>query len=280
MNNKNDKNNEKEKNEKDSLLKTLKMIGIGIAGTMMFGCAGTIICAANTPAQTNTPTETSNIIKKPHLRAGNHNVILTQSFYDALDKDNQFRCDLVMKGLKECYDTLNEYNRGLHFNLCTQVPELANDYYIPLVNETAKDDIFIHGTNDNSLGGKAIGLAETRYDLRSYELYNLKITFKLKELYYVWNNYLYSAEKTLNTPHNAAIYSCAVHETMHTMGIPHITDRNSIMNTVLKGSSKELTEEDIKLLDEYNMNFYGTKSIFEEETENAEYNDYTTDMSM
>ena len=60
------------------------------------------------------------------------------------------------------------------------------------------------------------------------------------------------------------------------MGFEHINDRKSILNS---SCSPDLTEEDIKMIDSYNVQFYGTKSIFEEEIENNEYNEYTTDMS-
>ena len=210
--------------------------------------------------------------KGAHLRQGDHNVILTDSFYEALDRSNQFRCDLAIKGVKEAYDVLNEYNKGLNFNLCTTNEDLSKKYFIPMVDKKATDDIFIYGTNDVLLNNeKVLGYAQSGMNFITRELYDLKITFRLNKLYKVWSTYCDSVEKTLALPHNSGLYSCTVHETMHLMGFRHIeeNERISIMNPYQKSCNKELTQEDIEFLDRYNVQFYNTKSIFEEDNKDV-----------
>ena len=263
------------KKKKDSIWGHLAVIGIGVVTN------GIIL--ANMPAITDAIADKTNPYVKlgeglplsskgAHLRQGAHNVVLTESFYEALDKDNQFRCDLAVRGIKEAYEDMNKYNKGLSFNLCTTNSELSNKYYIPMAEKLANDDIYIYGTNDILLNSNAIlGIAEHNKNILSCELNDLKITFRLNKLYQIWNDYMYSTEKTLNTPHNSALYSCAVHETMHIMGLRHIeeSERISILNPYLEYCNRELTKEDIELLDRYNVQFYNTKSIFEEDNKDV-----------
>ena len=199
-----------------------------------------------------------------HLKKGKHNVVITDQFYELLTYETpQEDKDLVLNAFKEAYKNLNKYNSKLNFNLCTTVDEVANYYNLPKVSSIGKQDIPLYVT-EGVLEGKNGVMAATnwKYDSFTYEMTNLDITFRKKYLLAVNKTYD-SLEETMN-PYNAIAYTTALHETMHTMGFAHIDDKESIMNTYVSYTSpKDLTEYDIELLDKYNIQFYGAKSILE-----------------
>ena len=281
MNNSQDNKNDK---EKDSTLKFLGLLGVAIGGGLTLGIAGPTVIE-NIQDSTSPYAKLGAGIplerKGLHMREGEHNVIITDGFYDALDKSYEIRRDLTIESIKEAYKVLNQYNSGLKFNLVTTNDELSKNYDIPkFVDGGAVDDIYIYGTNEKIGNGNVVGQAHWDYDKKTYETKDLKIIFKLNSLYSIWKSYG-SLEKTF-TPRNWQVYSCVLHETMHEMGLAHITNRESVLNPKL--TIPDLNEEDIKLLDKYNMQFYNKPSMFNKNEivnnlKNPD-NDYYIGMSM
>ena len=204
-----------------------------------------------------------------HLSQGDHNCVITESFHKYLTfNQTEETQNLVMNALKEAYTTLNTYNSKLNFNLCTTVDSLAQKYNIPLVNKIGKQDIalkMIDGVLDNN---KNV-MAHTNWDYNSfnYQMKDLSITYTTKYAFAVWTT-KDTVEETL-TAKNAVIYTTTVHESMHAMGIRHVDDYDSIMNTYVRTKSpKDLTEYDIEILDKYNVQFYGAESTLKTSSEN------------
>ena len=157
---------------------------------------------------------------------------------------------------------MNKYSSRVKFRLCTNDDEFSKKYDIPkLETEPAFDDIFLEGT-DQVLSGKetVVGTAYHDYNRSTLEVKDLKIIIRLPKSYGIWKSFGGSAGKSF-VPHNWELYSFLVHETMHTMGIAHINDRVSIMNPVIsfENGNYELNAADVKLLDDYNVKFYGAE---------------------
>lgn len=196
-----------------------------------------------------------------HMKKGDHKFVITDNFYNLLSYDTPEEDQkMVIDGLKEAYTTLDNYNSQLNFKLATTVDEVAEKYNIPKVDKIGQQDIPLYMTEEVLDGNKYV-MAHTdwKYNLFSFEMEKLSITFKKNYALSVWNQYD-TIEKTL-APKNTSVYTTAVHESMHAMGLAHIDDHESIMNTYVKyNSPKDLTEYDIEILDKYNVQFYGAES--------------------
>ena len=78
-------------------------------------------------------------------------------------------------------------------------------------------------------------------------------------MFSLWKTY--DTEEETFDVYNSAAYTTCAHETMHAMGFAHIDNHKSIMNTYVSLSSpKDFTEFDKKIIDQYNVIFYGSKS--------------------
>ena len=221
-----------------------------------------------------------------HLKKGEHKVVITDQFYKLLSYDTpQEDQDLVVNAFKEAYKNLNKYNTGVNFKLCTTSEEASEKFNLPITESFKNDDIKLYAT-DGIINNNKNVLAATDwdYDFFTYEMKDLSINFKKDKLFSVWKVYD-TVEETLS-PYNAAAYTVAAHETMHAMGFAHVDDEESIMNTYVKYKSpKDFTEYDKKIMDKYNVVFYGATATYSEnvknKTENSlQFDDYTSDMSM
>lgn len=247
--------------KKKDILDILKWMGIGAIGGVAIAGG---ICLVSDGIQNHYAGMSKGIpllVDGVHMKKGNHNYVITDKFYyelksyDAPEEDRK----MIIDGLKEAYNTLDKYNSQLNFKLCTTVDEVAEKYDIPKVDKIGKQDIALYLTDD-VLSNNPYVMANTdwNYNQLSYEMEKLNITFRSKYAFSVWNIYD-TLEETLSAK-NTAIYTMAVHESMHTMGFRHVDDEVSIMNTYSKSSSpKDLTEYDIKMLDKYNVQFYGAE---------------------
>ena len=242
---------------KNKVKSTLTVLGLGV----LFGgvvAEGSVfaIDIINGKKGKNLPLLSGGI----HLREGNHNVVITDQFYSHLKYENQVDKDIVVNGFKEAYNDLNRYNAGLNFTLCTTNKELATEYNIPNVSEIGSQDIPLYCTTEIIENNKNV-MASTGYNeaFLTHEMKDVSITFKKDSLFKVWRTYD-TVEETLNV-YNTAAYTTCAHESMHAIGFSHIDDHESIMNTYVSYSgSKTFTDYDIKLMDEFNTIFYGTKS--------------------
>lgn len=197
-----------------------------------------------------------------HMKKGDHNFVITDKFSYKLTSFNAPEEDqkMIIDGLKEAYTTLDTYNSQLNFKLATTVDEIAEKYNIPKIDKVGKQDIALYMTNEVLDGNERV-MAHTdwSYNPFNYEMKDLSITIRTKYANAVWKTYD-TIEETL-APKNTAIYTIAVHESMHAMGFRHIDDEPSIMNTYTNFTSpKDVTDYDIKMMDKYNVQFYGAES--------------------
>ena len=195
-----------------------------------------------------------------HLKKGTHRVVIGDQFYDMLTYDTtKEEQSIAINGIKEAYTTLNSYNSKLKFELCTVVDGLE-EYGIKKISGISKSDIPLYIT-EKSIDGHAGVLAETNHDLHilTRELCNSSITYKKEGLFGLWDTS--GSEQEMNNPKNSLAYSVTAHESMHLMGIDHISG-DSIMNTYMQYKNRDFTESDKKLLDKYNVQFYKAKSYY------------------
>lgn len=212
-----------------------------------------------------------------HLKKGDHNFVITDSFYSELTNSNfsEESKKMIIDGLKEAYTTLDYYNSQLNFKLATTVDEAAEKYSITKVNKVGKQDIALYMTdkvlknNENIMAN-----TESQHNPFNYEIENVNITFRTKYANAIWQAYD-TIEETL-APKNTVIYTMAVHEGMHAMGFAHIDDHESIMNTYTKENTpRDLTEYDIEMMDKYNVQFYGAESTLKASENRLKITKYT-----
>ena len=129
-------------NKDEELLKILGRLGIIAVGTLTFGCAG----AMTTAILINPPENiTADFIKRSeglplamvgcHLRKGEHNVVITDQFYDILtfDETKAERQEFAIKSMQEAFDMIMT-TFGVEF---CKVDDLQKyyDFFAPHVKE-------------------------------------------------------------------------------------------------------------------------------------------------
>ena len=254
----------KNKERIEKVLKNLKNISIGT----LIGYAGLAVVYDQFGEVYSKMGEGLPLVNKgAHLKEGNHNVVVSDQFVELLSLETPEETQqFAINGLKEACKNLSKNNSCLNFNLCSKSDEIAKKYNISKVNTISLNDIILYAT-DSTIENQDTVLAKTSciYSPINYEAINSNITIRKDCLTDVWNVYE-TLDETLN-PYNAVIYTIAVHEMMHTMGFNHIDDKYSIMNSYVSiYSPKDFTEYDKKIIDQYNVQFYGATPEYKEST--------------
>ena len=263
------------KNNKEDakLLSTLGILGISAVGVLTVGCAGAMTAAIINNPPTNT---TAEYIKKGeglplamaggHLRAGKHNAVITDQFYDILtfDDTKKERQEFAINAIKEAYTYLNDNFSGVSFNLCTNSERVANRFYLPLVNSIGSNDIAIQAQQGILPYGtkNTMGQAYRDYDHHNLEAKNMRIVFSDKCLFKVWKT-KNTLEETLDS-YNSELFTFTIHEMGHMFFFDHITTRDSIMNPSIGYSTSIPNEEDLKMFDKYSVQFYDAPAKYAE----------------
>lgn len=215
------------------------------------------------------------IDRNAHLKAGVHDVIITDQFYRLLEyedvksdnknyeaiKDTEFS---IINGIKKAYEDLNAVNKGIQFNLCAETDKLT-EYDIPQKdNVDKKNDLLLYMSPNkmkSSSPNKAT-MAITDFDHNDFtgELTNETIIFQRDYMAQRWGTSEELADINKFNPINTYAYVLTVHESMHAMGFAHQKGADSIMYPyVTKNSPKTLTKKDIAMIKRYNEVFYNSK---------------------
>lgn len=200
-----------------------------------------------------------------HIGKGEHYVVATDQFYKVVSAGTPEETQkFIFDSLKYTYNHFNKYNSCVSFTFCTTSDEVATKFGVKKIEKYGKGDIPLYATEDIiSNNNYVMAKTDWKYNILSYEMEDLSITFRKKYLEAVWKEYP-TLEETLN-PHNSAVYTIAIHETMHTMGFAHVDGCESIMNAYVSSKSpKDLTNYDIAVLDKYNVQFYGAIPTYTE----------------
>lgn len=235
-----------------------KYFGIG-AGAGLIGVSGTSIMFDSINIYHTNKTNGLNLSQPGlHLKEGNHRVVITDQFYDLLTADGttELGIKICIDGVKAAIETLNKYNTGIQFKLCTNAPKLAETYSIEYIEKIDKKDIEFYLTNED-ISGKSSTMGETVWDCNLFtkEIKNARVTYKKNFMYAFWG---FDKDKSIMySPKNYVSYTTTLHETMHVMGFDHTDDTQSIMYPSAEFlASHDLTEKDIKMIEKYNEVFY------------------------
>ena len=219
------------------------------------------------------------IAKGAHLKKGVSRVIITDQFYEIMSYENKIGAQrFIMGGIIAAYDRLNEVNTGVQFELCTTVPKVAEDYSIKQIDEIdTKYDILLLMPKELYIDDdkNILGQANHGIDKSSRELINQTITFRRNRLQLHLKRYKEDPEKD-SDPKNSYAYSITLHETLHAMGFAHTEDKNSIIYPYCGYENRDLSQDDIEMIEKYNFVFYGKSKKTQNEKENEKAEEYLT----
>ncbi|HAJ77631.1 MAG TPA: hypothetical protein DCO89_00990 [Clostridiales bacterium] len=200
-----------------------------------------------------------------HLRAGEHKVVFTEQFWDVVKKDTEeYNFKMAINGINEAFNTLNELNSGINFKVCTNCDYFV-DYGFEKVDDINQHDIILKASNGylkSSTNGVAVGLCKSITLPISGENVNCVISFCKDSLFTYWDDGTEEIDYMNVPPKNTVAYSLALHEAMHAMGFNHNDFIDSVMYPCIDFNHKDLGVLDKKLIDAYNVRYYGAESKY------------------
>lgn len=190
-----------------------------------------------------------------HLKEGNHRVVITGDFWQAIVNEPEDAKKFVMDGISTAYDDLNKLNTKLSFELCTTEDGLEK-YNVKKIDEINDQDISLHITEEYISNNQHV-MAITNWNKRmlTREIYDNKITYRKDYLLTAWRSF--GLKEDILSPYNSVAYAITAHESMHAMGIAHV-EADSIMRSKSSYYYKDITQLDKEIIDKYNVVFYGT----------------------
>lgn len=202
-----------------------------------------------------------------HLRAGEHKVVFTEEFWNIVKKNTpEYNFKMAINGINEAFNTLNEINSGISFKVCTNCDYFV-DYGFEKVDNFTKHDILLKAYDEvipsaHSQELNRAGYCESITLPVSGENVNCIISFSKDSLFKYWDDETHQIDFKNVPPKNTVAYSLTLHEAMHAMGFQHNDFMDSVMYPCINIEHNGLGVVDKKLIDAYNVRFYGSESKY------------------